>query len=188
MVREIMFEPFGTVTSESDLTATPRAFDPDGDEVTYDYLWTVNGTRASSDGPVLPASRFKRGDEIMLELIANDGEDDSEAFLSESISVANARPRIVSTPSGFGGDQFNYLLEVEDPDGDRALRFRLSQGPDGMTIDDISGKVSWVPSAEQAGAHPVAVTVEDGQGGEDTQRFDLSLGFEGEEVPAALDR
>jgi hypothetical protein len=188
IVREIMFEPFGAVTSESDLTATPRAFDPDGDEVTYDYLWRVNGTRASSEGPVLSSRRFKRGDEIVLELIANDGEDDSEMFQSDPVRIANARPRIVSTPSGFGGDRFRYLLEVEDPDGDRALRFRLNQGPDGMTIDDISGKISWVPSADQAGAHPVVVTVEDGQGGEDTQRFDLTLGFESGDVPAAPDR
>ena len=187
-LRGVVFEPMGEVTSENGITASPHSFDPDGDDVTYQYLWTINGTRASTDTAVLSAGRFKRGDEIVLEVVANDGEEDSEPLISDPISVANARPRIVSTPSGFGGDSFSYILQVEDPDGDRALRFRLTKGPEGMTIDDISGKISWAPSSDQEGAHRVAVTVADSQGGEDTQHFELILRFESGEAPAALDR
>jgi hypothetical protein len=187
-LREIVFDPQEDVSSENDITAYPRAFDVDGDEVTYRYLWTINGLRDNTNVSVLSASRFKRGDEIVLELIANDGDDDSEPLISDPISIVNASPRIVSTPSGFGGQAFRYQLRVDDPDGDRALRFRLIEGPNGMTIDDISGKISWVPKVDQEGAHPVAVAVRDSQGGEDTQRFDLSLGFEGGQVPAALER
>lgn len=188
LLRGIVFEPMGEVNSTNDVTASPHSYDPDGDDVTYQYLWKVNGVRASTDGAVLSADRFKRGDEIVLEVVANDGEDDSEPLISDPISVANARPRIVSTPSDFGGESFRYVLRVEDPDGDRALRFRLTKGPEGMTIDDISGKISWLPSSDQEGLHRVAVTVADSQGGEDTQHFELTLGFEAGEAPAALDR
>ncbi len=188
VLRGVVFEPLGEVSVANDVTAAPRSYDPDGDDVTYEFSWKVNGIRVSTDGAVLPASRFKRGDKIVLEVVANDGDDDSDPLISAPIPVVNARPRITSSPSGFGEENFTYILQVEDPDGDRSLRFHLAKGPDGMSIDNLSGKITWVPNSDQEGSHLVEVTVEDRQGGDDTQSFELTLSFEADEVPASPDR
>ena len=108
LLRGVAFEPMGEVTSETRRQRGIPAFVRSSTATTsrIEYLWTVNGTRARArTGRVLPAGHFKRGDEIVLEVVANDGEEDSEPLISDPISVANARPRIVSTPSGFGGDE-----------------------------------------------------------------------------------
>ncbi len=188
VLRGVVFEPLGEVSVASDVTAAPRSFDPDGDNVTYEYVWRVDGNEASSDGAVLSRKNFKRGSEIVLEVVAYDGDDPSEPLISQPITVVNAKPHITSSPSGFGGEQFSYTLKVDDPDGDRSLRFHLAKGPDGMSVDHLSGKITWVPNSDQEGAHQVEVSVEDSQGGEDTQSFELTLAFEDDAVPAAADR
>jgi hypothetical protein len=184
VLQGVVLEPLGEVSASNDVTAVPRSYDPDGDDVTYEYSWRINGEPARSEGAVLSAREFERGDEITLEVVANDGEGSSEPLVSAGIKVVNANPRITSSPAGFGGERFVYLVKVDDPDGDRRLRFHLQKGPDGMTIDNLGGKIRWNPSSGQEGAHPVEVVVVDGQGGEARQHFEIDLSFE-DEVPAS---
>ncbi len=47
-----------------------------------------------------------------------------------------------------------------DPDGDRNLRF-FEKGLAGARMDDITGVLSWTPTAAQAGVHLVEVGVKD---------------------------
>ncbi|MDP6981175.1 MAG: putative Ig domain-containing protein [Myxococcota bacterium] len=182
VLKGVVFEPLGEVSVSYDVTAAPRSYDPDGDEVEYIYSWRVNGSEVSTEA-LLSADEFARGDKIVLEVIADDGEDESKPLVSQPVTVVNASPKIVSSPLGFGGERFSYTLEVEDPDGDRSFRYHLVQGPDGMSVDSLNGIVSWVPRNGQEGNHLVEVTVEDQKGGEDRQRFELTLGLE-EAAPA----
>ncbi len=185
VIRGVVFEPLGEVNAASDVTAAPRSFDPDGDEVEYNYSWRVNGSEVSTEA-LLEQGEFRRGDEIVLEVIAFDGDDESEPLVSDPVPVVNARPKITSSPSGFTGERFRYTVKAEDPDGDRNLRFHLVKGPDGMSIDNLSGLVTWNPQSDQDGNHRVEITVEDQKGGEDHQNFELTLGTsDGEETPAA---
>lgn len=185
VIQGVVLEPLGLVSTAHDVTAVPRSYDPDGDEVTYEYVWTINGVDGYGDEAVLYANEFKRGDEITLEVVADDGDDRSKPLKSSGITVVNAKPRITSSPSGFGGERFLYLVQVDDPDNDRRMRFHLVKGPDGMSIDNLSGKLSWLPGSDQDGTHAVELMVADGHGGEDTQRFNLDFGFEDEDVPAS---
>jgi len=171
----VVFEPLGEVSAASDVTAAPRAFDPDGDQVSFRYAWRVNDQEVSSEAR-LDAREFRRGDQIVLEVVAYDGDDESKALVSAPVTVVNANPKIVSTPAGFGGERFRYNVEVDDPDGDRNPRFHLLKGPNGMRIDDLSGSVSWNPDSDQEGSHLVVILVEDQKGGKTTQRFELTLG------------
>ncbi len=184
IVRGVVFEPLGEVSVGSDVMASPRGFDADRDELSYEFEWSVNGASASRE-TTLSADFFRRGDEIVLSVVAYDGEDRSEALVSDPVEVVNAPPKIVSDPSGFDGEEFGYQVAVEDPDNDRAIRYNLEQGPSGMTLDNLSGFVSWKPSSNQAGRHRVTIRVEDQNGGSDEQSFDLTLGFESGDAPAA---
>jgi hypothetical protein len=187
VLQGVVLEPLGQVSVANDVKAVPRAFDPDGDEIEYRYIWRVDGEELSITDAVLPSSEFERGDEIVLEIIANDGDNDSEPLVSGTIVVANAMPRITSEPGAFDDDKFVYQLSVEDPDGDRRLRYRLDAGPAGMQIDNLAGVATWQPTASQYGTHRVSITVEDGKGGEAVQSFSLWAGTDaGEDSPASL--
>jgi hypothetical protein len=98
---------------------------------------------------------------------------------SDPILVSNSPPEIVSQAANSGtGATYRYQVEARDPDGDRRLRFRLEEAPPGMTIDPISGALSWTPPLDAVGTHPVEVVVDDLQGGQDSQRFSVVISEE----------
>jgi len=80
----------------------------------------------------------------------------------QPVAAENRPPEIVSTPP-FGaktGREYAYDMAVVDPDGD-ALTFLLAEGPDGMSIDGVTGQLRW--TAEQIGSVSVRVEVGDGE-------------------------
>jgi len=182
----VVIEPLGEVHAGQDVSASPRANDSDGDELEFRYAWRVNGEDAGVDGPVLPATRFKRGDEIELTVVASDGQDSSAPLVSQPVPVVNASPTITSAPGSIGDDgTFRYAVRVEDPDKDRSFRYRLLESPEGMKIDVVTGELTWAPSEDQAGSHPVVIEVGDRNGGTGTQAFEVTVAFEQNAAPAA---
>jgi len=182
----VALEPIGEITAGNPVVARPQATDPDGDEIRFHYSWWVNGHEAGSDDPSLDTSKLRRGDSVKVRVVASDGIDESNAIESPPMRVGNAPPKIVSTPGGFDRDgKFRYTVEAVDPDGDRTLRYRLVKGPEGMTVDSLSGLVQWKPSATQTGKQAVEVSVDDLQGGTTSQRFELTVGADQAQAAAA---
>ena len=66
-------------------------------------------------------------------------------------------------------------MSAKDPDGDTGLQFHLENAPDGMSIDALSGAITWVPASEQLGTHGVSVIVDDLQGGRVRHTFEVSV-------------
>jgi hypothetical protein len=184
---EVMLEPHGEVQRGDSVFVSARAGDPDGDPVELEVRWAVNGRWQSAGEREFSTEGLKRGDRIRARVTASDGERKSEPIESAEVMVANAAPRIVSSPPGQLADgEFQYQLEAEDPDGDRTLRFRLLEGPTGMAVDPIRGVVRWKPGADQVGAHPVDLAVEDPMGATTAQRFEITVRETGTEtVPAS---
>jgi hypothetical protein len=158
--------------------ATPVARDPDGDALEFRFRWTVNDeTLEGQEEASLPTEGLESGDQIRVEVVASDGEGESDAAWSGVLLVGNAAPEIVSRPSAVGpGEAFRYRVDARDPEGDRSLRYQLRKGPEGMTINPILGEVHWQPRADQAGAHPVEIAVEDSRGARSVQAFELTVG------------
>jgi hypothetical protein len=167
--------------------AAPEGVDPDGDRLRYSYRWLVDGEPLPDEEPTLRGDRFRRGDSIELEVVANDGTEDSETFRSDPIEVANAAPRITSTPGALGKDgAFRYEVTAQDPDGDTSFRYRLVEAPAGMTIGFDDGVVAWQPGDDAEGNHAVEVEVSDLFGGRATQPFEIRLAYaKGDEAPPA---
>ena len=181
MLQSIAFDPLGSIHRGQNVTARPVAIDADGDTLEYEFTWWVNDRELSSRSDALDTSRLKRGDQVRVQVVATDGYSRSNAVKSEPILVSNSPPQIVSTPVNTGPEgTYAYQVEAKDPDGDRRLRFRLEQAPAGMTIDPVSGALSWTPASDASGTHTVEVVVDDLQGGVSSQRFTVVM-----EVPEA---
>lgn len=188
VIQGIVIEPLGEITAGRDITAVPKASDPDGDDLTYTYRWDVNGSTVQTSGAGLPGSAFSRGDTVRVTVVATDGQADSEPLRSEPIPVVNAPPRITSTPGSFDDQgRFVYHLAVEDPDGDSSFRYRLLEAPAGMDIDIVDGTVTWIPREDQAGHHPVKIQVTDPQGAQTVQSFVMNLDFADADDVASTD-
>jgi hypothetical protein len=163
------------------------ADDPDGDTVELEYTWLLNDEPHEVHDAVFPTDVLKRGDRLVLRVIASDGEDESPPAKSGVVTVANASPDILSEPPSLdGSDLYSYQLKASDPDGDRVLRWQLVEGPRGMKLDTQSGLITWRPTASQDGTHRIEVAVEDGQGGHATQIFDIAIVVEYGVGPAAM--
>jgi hypothetical protein len=175
-ISNLVIQPAGRITAAGPITAVTTGDDPDGDPVSYEYTWTVNGDPSEERGPVFPDAELKRGDIVVVSVIARDEQDESEPLASPPIEVMNAAPVIVSQPDLAGSDGvFAYRMTAKDPDGDE-LHYGLGKVPEGMTVLPESGEVSWTPREDQAGAHAVEIWVEDPQGARATQRFELTIG------------
>lgn len=148
------------------------ARDPDGDDVELEYTWILNDRPTDVDTTLYPTDTLKRGDRLRVRVVANDGEDESDAAESGTLEVGNTAPEIVSTPPRLDASgRFVYDLEVTDADGDRSFRYELVEGPRGMKLDSSRGVLTWEPEEDQAGKHRVEIAVADRSGGRSTQSF-----------------
>jgi hypothetical protein len=81
-----------------------------------------------------------------------------------SVPVVDANPNTA----------YNYSATATDADSD-PLTFALTSSPGGMTINPITGLVTWTPNIGQLGPNPVVLTVSDGQGGAATQSYVVTV-------------
>jgi hypothetical protein len=163
------------------MTANAQGSDPDGDEITYAYQWRVNGSPVGK--PVrentFDTSSLHKKDSVSVMVNFTDGAASGGPVISNSVFLQNRKPEIASTaPVALQGRVYTYAVAARDPDGD-VVKYRLERFPDGMTIDPSSGQIRWELPRDImfAGRHEVKVkvTVDDGDGGTDSQEFSLIL-------------
>jgi hypothetical protein len=98
---------------------------------------------------------------------ASDGKGfDTQEFVVNVASVdKNGLPIYLSTPVSEGkvGSTYNYQPQVQDPDLD-TITFSLAERPDGMTIEQTTGMITWVPAPGQEGNWTVEIRASDGKG------------------------
>ena len=78
----------------------------------------------------------------------------------------NKEPVIGSTPGTTAkvGLEYTYEIEATDPDEEDTLTYTLLMNPDGMTINESTGVVSWTPTEDQeAESYTVTIEVSDGK-------------------------
>jgi RHS repeat-associated protein len=70
------------------------------------------------------------------------------------------------------GNDYSYDANAVDADND-TLFYSLSLAPDGLTIDNNTGILSW--KSPTIGNYNISISVEDGKGGKDTQTYILGV-------------
>jgi hypothetical protein len=172
----VRIEPFEGVKVGSELVAVVEGRDADDDRLEFSYEWRVNGRPVEERAERFVTSGLKRGDEVRVRVTASDGSTDTPPLDSAGVALGNSAPAITSTPGGVTNDgQFRYAVQASDPDGDRNLRFRLAQGPEGAQVDPLLGEVTWSATRAHVGKHGFEVVVEDGHGGEAHQKFEVDV-------------
>lgn len=149
-----------------------KASDADGDPVTVEYQWSVNGEPAGA-GSTLDAP-LSRGDSFTVRVRAFDEEAYSQDITLDR-EVTNLPPMFTQhTDYSLDNDRYAYTAKASDPDGDD-LTYELVEGPEGMTIDSQSGFVEWRVPEGFSGTASFTVTASDGRGGksEMTLRFSV---------------
>ena len=119
----------------------------------------------------IPTSVKNKSHDVTVKV--SDGEKyDTQSFsitVSEVPSVnpptlSNHAPVITSTPitSLLVDGLYTYDVEATDSDND-ILTYSLKTNPTGMTIDSVTGEISWAPISSQIGDNDVTVEVSDGE-------------------------
>jgi hypothetical protein len=177
LIEALYLAPDGEVRPGQEVTAAPQAKDPDGDVLEYEFTWLLNGRPVrGADRAAFDTSKLTRGDRLQALVRVSDGEAWSPVAESMTLALANRAPRFAGVPpiaSSAGLVQAEF--QAEDPDGDRSLRFRVLEGPAGLSIDPLSGRLSWRPGPEAAGTHAVELAVADSLGAESALRFELDV-------------
>lgn len=70
---------------------------------------------------------------------------------------------------------YSYVATATDPDED-PLTWTVVSGPTGLSVGPSTGVVQWTPTAQQEGAHPVTIRVEDALGLGASQSFTITVG------------
>jgi hypothetical protein len=186
LISALALAPDGEVRPGQEVTAVPQAMDPDGDPLDYEFEWLLDGKPVrGADEAAFDTSSLKRGDRLAVRVRVSDGEEWSPVAESPVLELANRPPMIAGVPpieSAGGG--ITAQLEAEDPDGDRSLRFRVLEGPKGLSVDPVSGRLSWRPAPGTIGTQPVEIAVADSFGAESALRFELTVSAPGDEKPA----
>jgi RHS repeat-associated protein len=159
---------------------TPAVTDPDGDTLTFSLTQAPAGMAIDPvSGTIVWTPTAAQVGLQAVTIVASDGRGGvtPQSFaVSVGTTPLNEPPIFVSTPvtMALAGQPYAYTAQALDPDGD-PLTYFLTAAPAGMTIDPVSGAITWSPAAANVGANPVTVRVKDGRGGFDNQTFVVTV-------------
>ena len=87
-----------------------------------------------------------------------------ELDVTPRVTGLNHLPQFSSIPPPLAvvGVTYRYDANATDPDSSQFLAFTLSDAPQGMTIDPLTGLVLWLPGIGDVGTHPVQINASDG--------------------------
>ncbi|MCV3217086.1 Ig-like domain-containing protein, partial [Plectonema radiosum NIES-515] len=92
------------------------------------------------------------------------------------LAQLNVKPVIESKPvvEVIGGQEYRYDVNATDPNGD-SVTYKLLTSPEGMTIEENTGLITWNTLSSNKGNQSIVVEVSDGRGGVTLQNYILSV-------------
>ncbi len=153
------------------------AQDKDQDMLSYTLLSAPKGMKLDrKNGYLNWKPGYKDSGQHEVVLAVTDGFNEVLQIYTLTVNNTNRDPKILSKAVLLGGENKNYAYQLNGSDADAdKLSFTLLASPKGMRLDNQTQKLSWTPDWHQAGFHQVVVLVEDGQGGQAKQFFNLQI-------------
>jgi RHS repeat-associated protein len=165
-----------------------EATDADGDALSFALMEAPGEMHIDGATGLVRWTPVEAGSvEIEIRVLDSRGSYAIQRYTLHVVAPPNSPPQITSSPSTTATPArlYTYLVDAIDPDGD-ALSVLLPVKPTGMTLNESTGQVSWVPTAAQVGLHAVRVQVIDGRGGEATQDFQIQVQAAGVNTPPTI--
>jgi hypothetical protein len=118
----VQISPDPVYAGTRSFTAEPAEFsDPDGDLLTYEYVWRMNGQEVSGDANTLSDIAVFRDDVIEVSVIAWDGTATSDPA-TDQVVVSNSAPTgtVEITPASVTAGTYTFTAtpSFSDPDND----------------------------------------------------------------------
>jgi hypothetical protein len=112
-------------------------------EVSYRYLWRVNGKEVS-DQPVLPLKRFRQGDLVEVEVVPTNGNDIGVAVRSMPVRIGNRPPKLTALKlvpeAPTVGEPVRVAAESLDADGN-FVRYRYQWYVNNKLVEGDHGEM-----------------------------------------------
>jgi RHS repeat-associated protein len=144
------------------------AADPDADPLRFDLLVGPAGmTLDPATGIVAwePTADQVGAQDVILRVSDGRGGVALQSYQVAASTLGTAP--VISTPAptapALVGRPYRYHFRAQDAEDD-TLTFQLTTAPAGMTVDPVTGVLSWTPTAAQVGAQAVTLTVLDSRG------------------------
>ena len=160
-----------------------KAQDADGDTLTYSLVGNEPGSMSIDSTTGFLTWNFPTPEGNQFDIVVR-VEDGKGASFEQSYTLnvvaqqTNQTPEFTSSPrlTITSGQTYYYQASANDADGD-ALTYALTPGqyPAGMTIDPMTGLVTWVTDADDVGTHSVRIEVTDGRSSAVEQSYVLAV-------------
>ncbi|MCF7871694.1 PKD domain-containing protein [Candidatus Woesearchaeota archaeon] len=156
-IADFYYAPFnpqvGTVMS-----FTSNSTDSDGSIVFY--AWKIDGDIVGTSKTMTHTFASAGSHQVSLTVTDDDALTDTKTKTINVIN-ANSAPYFTSSPvtEGIVGEEYIYDANAIDDEND-VLEFGLSQAPNGMTINEDTGLITWTPTTK--GEFSVVLYVSDG--------------------------
>ncbi len=148
------------------------AIDPLGRPLTYKLLAGPDSMAIDARTGVIvwtPTAEEIGPTRVLLKA-TNDRDGVAIQDFSLNVLTPNSAPIVTSDAAVSAVVSFPLRFDVLAQDAEQAdLNYSLVSAPSGMSIDAATGRISWTPSAIQAGAQNVVIRIHDGVGGETRQ-------------------
>lgn len=150
------------------------ATDVDGDTLNFSLPVKPVGMSINSTTGEMTWTPANGVESANVTVRVNDGTTDTNQSFSIVVTPVNNAPVVTSSPvtTATEGQAYSYLVMADDMDSE-VLTFSLTSAPEGMSIDDETGAISWTP---ENGVESASVTVEVSDGElSDSQTFTVSV-------------
>lgn len=101
---------------------------------------------------------------------------DEQSFSVQPVDSNDAPVIVSAAPTTIGvGRRLNHTVVADDPDRGDAVGYTLAIAPIGMSINRLTGALTWLPDASQQGPHTVEVVATDLAGASARQQFSITV-------------
>jgi hypothetical protein len=155
-----------TVIVEQLYSYDVNATDADGDTLTYYLYGTIPAGMVIDpvSGLLTWTPTMAQEGSYTVHIAATDGLAGGYQMIYIRVRFTNYAPVFNTTPvlTATSGLVYNYDSNAWDSDGD-AVTYFLATSPANMIINDITGLISWVPTAGQTGNNVIKIGATDGK-------------------------
>lgn len=169
-----------TTISENQLLSFQfTATDAENDTRTFSLVTSSLGMNITSTGLFTWTPNFTQSGQHKVVVQVSDGKANGITKDSAIITVndVNRLPvftRVMGDTIINEDQQLTFDVDATDPDGD-VVRYFVQSAPTGMTMDSVSGVLSWRPTFLQSGVYPIVIRARDSKNASTTKNVSITV-------------